>query len=504
MERGNTTKLEDVFSLDLRSLALFRVGLSLVLFYDIIDRGRSLVAHYTDQGVLPAERAAEIFGRGIYASIHFHLSESVFAVACVFGLAGLCAGALLVGYRTRLATILSWYLLASLQVRNDWVNGIAGDGLLMALLFWAIFLPLGERWSVDARRRADAPAGNGNRIFCVATAALIIQLFVMYFSTGLLKSGESWMDGSAVHYALHLGHFASPFTHLLREQAWAHPVITYATLVFEILGPFLLLVPVFIPVTRMLAVVLFIGFHTGLAIFLNVGPFPIICIAAWLALLPSALFDEWLPRLRSGASATATPAATQNGGPPRRPQGLARLLDLALTLPLLFVVTQAAVKLEWLDLGYGKALPPFAHTFGQLLRLNQNWGMFAPDPSRYTVWLAVDGRLASGESFDPLAKAPVHHSIPHDIAGSSRSYRWRAYSWLSLLKPRLRPTMQASHRDFSDFLCREWNASHAGSQRLVGLRSIGFWQETTATGVADPQPVLLYEFQCDGVGRLAW
>ena len=63
----------------------------------------------------------------------------------------LLAVALLVGYRTRLATIGSWILLASIHVRLPVVIN-AGDTLLRVLLFWSIFLPLGAMWSVDARR----------------------------------------------------------------------------------------------------------------------------------------------------------------------------------------------------------------------------------------------------------------------------------------------------------------------------------------------------------------
>ncbi len=36
--------LEDVLPLDLRSLAVYRVGLALVLLYDLLDRSRDFVA----------------------------------------------------------------------------------------------------------------------------------------------------------------------------------------------------------------------------------------------------------------------------------------------------------------------------------------------------------------------------------------------------------------------------------------------------------------------------
>ena len=47
------TLLQSVLRLDTRSLAVFRVGLGLLLLADILERSRNLTAHYTDAGVLP-------------------------------------------------------------------------------------------------------------------------------------------------------------------------------------------------------------------------------------------------------------------------------------------------------------------------------------------------------------------------------------------------------------------------------------------------------------------
>ncbi|NET13417.1 MAG: hypothetical protein F6K08_11435, partial [Okeania sp. SIO1H6] len=44
--------LEKLFGLDLRSLALFRIGLALIIITDLIIRAGDLTAHYSDAGVL--------------------------------------------------------------------------------------------------------------------------------------------------------------------------------------------------------------------------------------------------------------------------------------------------------------------------------------------------------------------------------------------------------------------------------------------------------------------
>ena len=141
-----------IFGIDLRTLALYRVCLALIIIMDLVARARDLTAHYSDEGVLP--RAALLGDIGQWApSLHL-ISGSPKIQALLFMLAGVVALALLVGYRTRAATILSWLLLLSLQARNPAIMQ-GGDMLLYLLLFWGIFLPLDARFSVDAALNED-------------------------------------------------------------------------------------------------------------------------------------------------------------------------------------------------------------------------------------------------------------------------------------------------------------------------------------------------------------
>ena len=92
------------------------------------------------------------------AALH-HLLEPVFAA---WGMGTAWAGgvalaiALLIGWRTRPASLLSWFLLISLLARNPLIVG-EGDRLLALLLLWAGFLPLGRHFSVDAITRGPHP-----------------------------------------------------------------------------------------------------------------------------------------------------------------------------------------------------------------------------------------------------------------------------------------------------------------------------------------------------------
>jgi len=145
-----------MFSLDLRSLALFRVLIGLILLFDLYERfglglffinnNGGLHAHYTSFGLLPVVVSMEELHS---ASFSLHFASGTFGFQFVlFGLHSLFAMGLLIGFRTRLSSVACWLLTTSMHNRNVWINN-GGDDLLRLSLFWAMFLPLDARYSLD-------------------------------------------------------------------------------------------------------------------------------------------------------------------------------------------------------------------------------------------------------------------------------------------------------------------------------------------------------------------
>ena len=125
-------------SIDLRSLAVLRIGLGLLILADLLIRGGDLSVWLSDDGVLPRDTVIDMStllfvwipsGRW---SLYF-VSGSWFWSLLLFGLAGLAAIALILGFRTRWATLLSFVLLASLHNRAPIVLQ-SGDNLLLLLV----------------------------------------------------------------------------------------------------------------------------------------------------------------------------------------------------------------------------------------------------------------------------------------------------------------------------------------------------------------------------------
>lgn len=53
LSAAEKTKLTEIFGADLRSLAALRIGVALLILYDLSQRSRDLVAHYIDFGQIP-------------------------------------------------------------------------------------------------------------------------------------------------------------------------------------------------------------------------------------------------------------------------------------------------------------------------------------------------------------------------------------------------------------------------------------------------------------------
>lgn len=294
-------KGRELFSIDLRSLAVFRLSLASMILIDLIRRTPDLVGLYTDYGAIPRELLIAEFRDRSQLSLHFMLSGSVTGVACLFVIAGIFALMMMVGYRTRLATIASWLLLMSFQNRANLV-GDSGDGILLLLLFWGMFLPLGARFSIDSALNTS-PRRASDSLLSVGTAALLIQICLIYLAGIPLKlypfeTHQIWWRGEAIHYALHRDLLATTWGMWLRQFAWLLPALTYATLAIEGLGPLLAFSPWRTGPCRTMAVMLFICLHIGFAMFIVLGLFPLVCITGWLVFLPNWLWDKLFDRLR--------------------------------------------------------------------------------------------------------------------------------------------------------------------------------------------------------------
>jgi len=392
-------RLAEPFAIDLRTLALFRVCLGFVLIGDLLTRVRILTAHYTDYGAWP-RMAAETQLREFGFSFHL-LGGSAAFQAVLFAIAGLLALLLIVGYRTRVVSLLCWVMLLSLNHRNYLVLQ-SSDSLMLALLFWSLFLPLGARYSVDAALN-PRPIGQ-NSICNLASAALLVQVLSVYFFGALLKTGDVWrISGDAVYQTLHFSAYASPLGVWIGE---ALPVevlrgLTWYTWYIELWGPILVLLPFYYQQIRFVILPGLILLHIGFLLLLTVGIYPFVSITSLLLLLPTRFWDSLQARLRT----------------PER-MGLAIYYDA----PCEFCRKTCLLLRTFLLLESTPVRPAQEHPeIGPLLEAENSWVVEDHDGRRYLRWSAMVLVLRRSWLLAPVAG--LLNTAPLRALGD-RFYRW--------------------------------------------------------------------------------
>jgi hypothetical protein len=180
----------------------------------------------------------------------------------------------------------------------------SGHGVLLAALFCLLWTDCGASLSMDARRRRSlldaeerpltSPAASDMRSHQpIWPLRLIrIQVALIYFTSGVFKLlGPAWRDGSAVHYATGQNVYGRIF-HVYAFPAgfdWLLTALTYATVLWELSFPFLLLNRT----TRKFALWSGLAMHLGIWSMMEVGPFTWMMLAAYTAFLD----PDWAVRM---------------------------------------------------------------------------------------------------------------------------------------------------------------------------------------------------------------
>ncbi|MCC5807722.1 MAG: HTTM domain-containing protein [Opitutales bacterium] len=495
-------KAESPFALDLRSVALFRVFLGALMIFDLAMRFPFAELFLSDAGALSRADHLRIFNRPWSLSVYMMVGEPA-QVRLLFGLHAAAALGLVLGYRTRLMAVVCWVMLVSLQHRNPLVlNG--GDTLFAVLSFWAVFLPLSARWSVDAaltRGRQDGgnPAetvsapNNSNRYHALPGAVFVLQICLVYAFTLTLKSGELWRNGEAVGYVLHNIGIIRAGGLWMQQFDWLHPFLTQATFHWEWAGIALLLIPWWNTATRFAAVAGFVTFHASLGWTLDLALFPHVCIAAWLALLPGAFWDSLASLrlsapLRRGTSALAAAVSTLplRGGSVRPVGTAAGWMCMAL------LILVAGWNLRGLpDSFLRQSYPKSFESTLYALKLRQKWGMFAPNPPRAGGWFVIESQKVNGDSLDLFHPAePFRLARPELFTDRLPDRRWG--KWLGNLR---RARYRTLREPFLAHMVERWN-ERATHEHRIEWAELVYFRETIHPGAepgkAEPRRLATY------------
>lgn len=503
---------------DLRSLAVVRIGLAVILLADLVGRCGALAAHYSDLGVLP--RSVLFESEGLRGCLSLHcLSGWVYWQAALFGLAGYFAVTMLLGIRTRLATFASWLLLLSLHHRNPVVLQ-AGDTLLRLMLFWGMMLPLGARWSVDS---AAGPLTlyhrKDNRLLSVAGVAILLQVCLVYWFTATFKDHPMWWHHNAAYFALHVDQIVTPFGMWIRQVQWLLPILTWTAFGLAVAAPLLVFCPVWTGTARMLVIIAMIGTHLALAMSLRLGLLPYVAAVSWLVFIPGRWWD-WLRAKRSRqAGLRANPSrvtwllallkrlppvvsGSRRGTgdvlidvPTDRQQGI-RARGWEQVVASIALVYIFAWNLQWLDSTRDQPIVPVkVASMGDVLRMEQGWNMIPPQAEAldYDGWFVMPATLTDGTQVDAFTGGPVNWANP---VGFNADYdpgtRWRRY-----LRNLAKPQFDHHLHPFATYLARRYNREHGPAKQIESFDIIFIHEKDLPNGGVELTRRLLLEYHSD-------
>ncbi len=292
---------------DRRVLGFTRLLLGFYLIMDICHRGAWWQEMYSTEGILPNN--VNLFRPQAWGAFTvFNAFSSPFELQVLWVFMLVVFVCLFVGYKTKLMQLISVVLVTGMNGRVLLVEN-GGYVVQNLLLMWTCFLPLGDRFSVDAmlasmKRRREATADELNDRSDVLTPhqlsphvtvmgfVLMIQLSAIYFFNVVHKTGPAWKNGTAVHYVIYVDRMATPLVAALRDYIpnWMILVMTKMSMGFEAGIPVALLSPLGRVWSKRLAIVMINCLHLAFGFTFCLGPF------AWACCIFSTLLfsaEDW-------------------------------------------------------------------------------------------------------------------------------------------------------------------------------------------------------------------
>lgn len=425
--RPVTGRLYNRIEVDTRSLAAVRISLGLIILIDLAYRAPYIEMFYTDDGAYTRAAAELTYTQYNGLSIHA-LSGDLWFQQLMFVVAGLFAVALILGYRTRLVGFVSLVLLLSLHARNPAVlNG--GDRLFRVLLLVSLVAPLGERWSVDALRRGSARGS----VASVGTVVVLLQPVVVFTSNAILKhQGENWYALDGIEIAMHNDTMTIYLGNIVVEYPTLMTLLNLVWITILAGSALLLLVPV--GRLRALVAVGYMIVFSGMLLTMSVGLFPLALMTSVMPFLTRPFWDAITDRVPSRWKARLK--GVPRVGPLRqyRDHRLYSIIGergyrrLRLSARVCVTVLGALVLLWMIVFAVGDVSAyDVPDQVDYTILDQQDWGLYAPDPSESYSWYLVEAQLQNRTTVDALDRGQVSFDRPPDTASEYETFRHRKF-----------------------------------------------------------------------------
>jgi predicted DCC family thiol-disulfide oxidoreductase YuxK len=272
------------------TLALFRIAFALVVLAWAFSLAPSLFAFFSEDGILSTQPDRGAAAWGVLDVFSSDAAVTALYLALIAG--SVC---LLVGFRSRLAALVVFVCIVSLNRRNPWVLN-SGDLLLSVLAFYLMLAPSGSALSVDRWLRNRKGFWEFPERSVWSLRLVQVQVSILYVAAVWAKlQGATWNDGTAVSYALRIEDLERfPVPDLVTGSLVLVNLLTYGTLAVELALGLL----VWNRVLRPWVLLLGLSLHLGIDLAVRVGFFSYAVLVAYIAFIPPETARDWILRLR--------------------------------------------------------------------------------------------------------------------------------------------------------------------------------------------------------------
>ncbi|MDM5450881.1 HTTM domain-containing protein [Peribacillus simplex] len=193
----------------------------------------------------------------------YSFSNSTMYFELIFHLGIVITMLFILGYMTRIMTILNYIFLYSIYHQNGSILD-GGYNLMLIISVYLILVKSNEYLSIDKHlKKSKKDNIYINIIHNIGILSIIVQLCILYLNSSLYKvMGEPWQNGTALYYILQVKEFNLPWiSNLILSSDILIVFGTYFTVMLQVAFPFLL----FNKITKYIALLLIVPMHLGIA-----------------------------------------------------------------------------------------------------------------------------------------------------------------------------------------------------------------------------------------------
>ena len=293
------------FAVDSRALGVFRIVFGFLCLFDILRRWTFIDIFYTQASIIQSSLTSSSYKNftllnTFTSSWEVHL---FFLVGIIFSFM------LMIGYKTKFSQIMCAIIIISIHNRAIMLEN-AADFFMNCMLVWTAFLPLGISFSIDSMSKTlkrfkensidelnnrEYGVNKSQTVYSFAYFCMIYQVAIIYFFTGLDKTGYDWMNGSAIYKMFQLDTFLTPIGYFLRDYITSpiSKIFTYSTLGIEYLAPVILFLPFYSYILRFLFVIIYSIFHISIRLVIKVGLFSYVLMCCFILLIDKYFIERF-------------------------------------------------------------------------------------------------------------------------------------------------------------------------------------------------------------------